>query len=162
MRGKSGSPFSSDVPDGPSTPRRRVGQTLLLGRAGSPSRAPEGSRGVRDHRRREQRDDPQRLEAVAEHRGGRVRVARLVQRPRLAILDVRVRVPDQLPDRAERRREKSSSSMLGAAPSNAAVTAVDERAVSRVRRARRRRSSSIAMFSTRFARFPKLFARSPL
>ena len=102
MRGKSDAPFSSVLPRGRgASPRRGVGKALLLGRAREAEPTPELARGVRDHRRREQRDDAQRFEAVAEHRGDRVGVARLLQRPRLTILDVRVRVLDELPHRAE-------------------------------------------------------------
>ena len=105
------------------TPARRVGQPRVLGRAGESEPAPQLRGRARDHRRREQRDDAQRLEAVAEHRRGRGRVARLVRRPRLALLDVRVGVADQLPHRAERVVERE----------------VGERGLHRVERGRRLR-----------------------
>ena len=65
------------------TPPRRAAAGPRVG-PGSPSRRHSSAGGVRDHRRREQRDDAQRLETVAEHLGDRVRVALLVQRPRRA------------------------------------------------------------------------------
>ena len=81
FRGNSGSPFSSVEPAGSSPHARRVGQALVLGAAGQAEAAPQLGRRVRDHRRREQRDDAQRLEAVAEHLRDRVGVARLVAAP---------------------------------------------------------------------------------
>ena len=82
--GTAASPFSSFAPAGKQPPRRRGRHPLVFGPAGQTEPAPQLGRRVRDHRRREQRDDAQRLEAVTEHARDRVRVARLVERPRRA------------------------------------------------------------------------------
>ena len=105
-RGRAGAPFSSAAPAGQPTPGRRLGEALLLGGAGAGragARARAAARGISGDG--EQRDDAQRLEAVAEHRRDRGGVAGLVERPRLAFLDVRVGVADEVPHRAEPARE---------------------------------------------------------
>ena len=86
------------------TPGRGVGEPLLLGCAGETETTPQLARGARDQGRREQRDDAQRLQAVAQHRGDRGGVTRLVQRPRLLVLDVGVGVTDEVPHRTEPAR----------------------------------------------------------
>ena len=62
-------------------PRRGGGHALVLGPAGQAEPAPQLGRRVRDHRRREQRDDAQRLETVADHARDRLGVAGLVAAP---------------------------------------------------------------------------------
>ena len=67
LRGNSGAPFSSGEPAGSCPHAAASGSRCVLGPARQPEAAPQLGRRVRDHRRREQRDDAQRLEAVAEH-----------------------------------------------------------------------------------------------
>ena len=109
--GTAARPSRAVAPAGSCPHAAAVGQPLVLGPAGQPEPAPQLGGRVRDHRRREQRDDAQRLEAVAQHRRDRVRVALLVELPGLGVLDVRVRRADQIPDRAEARsRSRAGSS----------------------------------------------------
>ena len=106
MRGKSESPFSSRLPAVSTRPQTAAsGSRWSSGAPASPSRRQSSDAACGITGDGEQRDDPQRFETVAEHRGGRRGVACLVQRPRLAFLDVRVRVLDELPHRAEPARE---------------------------------------------------------
>ena len=101
MRGNSGAPFSSVEPAGRQPHAAASGSRSSAGAAGKAESSPQLRRRARDQRRRQQRDDAQRLEAVAEHRGDRGGVTRFVERPGLLVLDVRVRVADEVPDRAE-------------------------------------------------------------
>ena len=86
----------------------------------------------------------------------------LLQRPRRAVLDERVGGADQVPDREPNADAKSSRSIAAAMPSYAVAAASTSGPFSARRRARHRRSSSPPCSSTRFARLPKLFARSAL
>src|SRR5206468_2019642 len=79
------------------SPPRGVRKARVLGTTRQSKAPPELGGSIRDQRRRQERDDPQRLQAVTEHLCRRGRVARLVERPWLALLDVGVGRPDELP-----------------------------------------------------------------
>src|SRR4029453_11397353 len=83
------------------TPARSVRKARVLGSTRQPETPPELGSRVRDQRRRQERHNPQRLETVTEDLCRRGRVTRPVERPRLALLDVGVGRPDELPDAAE-------------------------------------------------------------
>ena len=77
LRGNSGSPFSSVAPAGNCPHAAAAGTRWSSGRPGRPSRRHNSAAAFGNHRRREQRDDAQRFETVAEHLRDRGRVALL-------------------------------------------------------------------------------------
>ena len=124
LRGNSGSPFSKRRARGQLSPRRRGGQARVLGPAGQTEPAPQLARRVRDHRRREQRDDAQRLEAVAEHARDRGGVARLVAAPtaaRSSMYAFVARIRSQTAPKPA--REVEPRHRVGRCPSNAVAAA---------------------------------------
>ena len=160
--GRAGRPSPAACPREAEPHAAASGSRWSSGAPARPSRRHSSAARARDHRRREQRDDAQRLEAVAEHRARPRRCRRPCAAPTARVLDVRVRGADELPHRAEAAPRSRAAPVAAVSLVERGRGGVDERAVRARRRARRRRSSSTAMLSTRFARLPKLLARSAL